>query len=201
MKNIHIIPADKSRLYIHKGKLYDHQKTMHMHDGKQIPQDIYITSLNEDINENDYIITKDGRLVQVSYLLSKDLEGGSKVILTTDQDLIKDGVQDIDDKFLEWFIKNPSCEEVKILRCPIEGLYTIDLRKLIPKEEHKPEYQSECICDSKCRGFVNVKCKKSKQESLEEAAENYANQITENDEFYKLYVAFKDGAKWQQKKL
>lgn len=36
------------------------------------------------------------------------------------------------------------------------------------------------------------------KEILEEAAENYANQITENDEFYKLYEAFKEGAKWQQ---
>ncbi len=40
-----------------------------------------------------------------------------------------------------------------------------------------------------------------KQETLEEAAENYANQTTENDEFYKLYVAFKEGAKWQQEQI
>jgi hypothetical protein len=39
-----------------------------------------------------------------------------KIILTTDQDLIKDGVQAIDDKFLEWFVKNPSCEFVKITK-------------------------------------------------------------------------------------
>ena len=37
-----------------------------------------------------------------------------KIILTTNQDLIKDGVQAIDDEFLEWFVKNPSCEEVKV---------------------------------------------------------------------------------------
>lgn len=37
-----------------------------------------------------------------------------------------------------------------------------------------------------------------KEETLEEAAENYANQITENDEFYKLYEAFKAGDKWNQ---
>jgi hypothetical protein len=77
-------------------------------------QHIYITSDVEDINENDYIITKDGRLVQVSYLLSKDLEGASKIILTTDTDLIADGVQSIDDDFLEWYVKNPSCEYVEV---------------------------------------------------------------------------------------
>jgi hypothetical protein len=31
------------------------------------------------------------------------------IILTTDGDLIDDGVQAIDDEFLEWFVKNPIC--------------------------------------------------------------------------------------------
>jgi hypothetical protein len=38
-----------------------------------------------------------------------------KIVLTTDQDLIADGVEAIDDDFLEWFIKNQSCEEVKVV--------------------------------------------------------------------------------------
>jgi hypothetical protein len=29
-----------------------------------------------------------------------------KIILTTDSKLIKDGLQDIDDDFLEWFLNN-----------------------------------------------------------------------------------------------
>jgi hypothetical protein len=37
-----------------------------------------------------------------------------KIILTTDQDLIADGVQAIDDEFLEWFVENPSCEWVEV---------------------------------------------------------------------------------------
>jgi hypothetical protein len=37
-----------------------------------------------------------------------------KIILTTDKDLTKDGVQSIDDEFLEWFVKNPSWEEVEV---------------------------------------------------------------------------------------
>jgi hypothetical protein len=37
-----------------------------------------------------------------------------KIILTTDQDLINYGVQAIDDEFLEWFVKNPSCERVEV---------------------------------------------------------------------------------------
>jgi hypothetical protein len=35
-----------------------------------------------------------------------------KVVLTTDQKLIKDGVQAIDDEFLDWLVKNPSCESL-----------------------------------------------------------------------------------------
>jgi hypothetical protein len=37
-----------------------------------------------------------------------------KIILTTDPQLIADGVQAIDDEFLEWFVKNPSCERVEV---------------------------------------------------------------------------------------
>ena len=82
----------------------------------KIENELYIISNNENINENDYIITKDDRLVQVSYLLSKDLEGASKVILTTNALLIKDGVQAIDDEFLQWFCsKNGQVDFVKIV--------------------------------------------------------------------------------------
>jgi hypothetical protein len=115
---------------------------------------IYITS-EEDLKDNDYIITKkDGRLFQVSYLLSKVLIGSSKVILTTDQDLIKDGVQAIDDEFLEWFVKNPSCEWVEVFKLPKQQLSSnyystinwIDnniYKIIISKEEHKQETLEE----------------------------------------------------------
>jgi hypothetical protein len=47
-------------------------------------------------------------------LLSNEVAKGNKIILTTNKFLIKDGVQAIDDNFLEWFVKNPSCEYVKL---------------------------------------------------------------------------------------
>ena len=40
--------------------------------------------------------------------------GYKEILLSTDAKLIADGVQSIDDKFLEWFVKNPSCEEVEV---------------------------------------------------------------------------------------
>ena len=78
---------------------------------------IYITS-DEKIENKNYILSEssigalylDG-IVNTVYMLA---EGQwKKVVLTTDQDLINDGVQAIDDEFLEWFCKNPSCEEVE----------------------------------------------------------------------------------------
>jgi hypothetical protein len=40
--------------------------------------------------------------------------GYKEILLSTDELLIKDGVQAIDDEFLEWFVKNPSCEKVEV---------------------------------------------------------------------------------------
>ena len=113
MKNIHILPTENpSSLFEIDGHLIINKEQLIQ---PKYYRNIYITN-DEDINENDYIITKDGRLVQVSYLLSKDLEGASKVILTTDHDLFKDDVQAINDEFHDWFVKNPSCEFVKITK-------------------------------------------------------------------------------------
>jgi hypothetical protein len=76
-------------------------------------QHIYITS-DEEIKEW-YIY--EGKLLRASVNHSKyELLYGKPVILTTDQDLIKDGVQAIDDEFLEWFVKNPSCELVEVMK-------------------------------------------------------------------------------------
>jgi hypothetical protein len=75
-----------------------------------LTQHIYITS-DEEIKVNDYIT--DGYLVW-QWKDDSSLLGRKKVILTTDQDLIDDGVQSIDDDFLEWFIKNSSCKFIEV---------------------------------------------------------------------------------------
>jgi hypothetical protein len=49
-----------------------------------------------------------------NYTEGGDIKNYSKIILTTDQNLINDGIQSIDDEFLEWFINNPSCESVEV---------------------------------------------------------------------------------------
>lgn len=176
MKNIHILPTDKSS----RLKRNNITKKISLVKNKGIdltaytPINIYITSPNEDINENDFIITKDGRLVQVSYLLSKDIYSASKVTLATDQDLIKDGVQAIDDEFLEWFVKNSSCEEVEVVKGFADGtnygFNFLDYKIILPKEEPK----QECFV-TKCMQLDAEIAYKSlpKQETLEEAVNNF----------------------------
>jgi len=117
MKNIHVLPTDKpSRLWMTKlGNL------TRCHDIKPIKEalgnnvNIYITS-DEKIKEGDWChdIFLQAIFQANSFMGTKTKNTAKKIILTTDQDLIKDGVQAIDDDFLEWFVKNPSCERVEV---------------------------------------------------------------------------------------
>jgi hypothetical protein len=79
-------------------------------------QNIYITS-DEEIKEGDWYILS--YLGQINKRIRKNSGAKypyphyQKIILTTDQELIKDGVQAIDDDFLEWFVKNPNWQEIE----------------------------------------------------------------------------------------
>jgi hypothetical protein len=261
MKNIHLIPTDKpSRLCIN-GK-----NQMH----------IYITNLEE---------IKDGWIYDRMMRTVNKIDNvyssySSKIILTTDPDLIKDGVQAIDDEFLEWFVKNPSCESVnveKLLLCTYCGQEHCDnlrcrgykdslyYKIIIPKEEPKCLTKLElakniaaigigkeepkqikcycghtitCDCEPKQETLTYTEAAKkeerifnstimSKQETLEEAAENSAlkhflfpkelffkmckcsqNDYLLEEEFgldnttkYREILGFIKGAKWQQERM
>ena len=176
MKNIHIISTDKpSRLHYSKiQNSYGYilkQIPSTCNDGLLSGQrNIYITS-DEEIKEGDWGFdglhifkclkpfianeTTSGKNIPCFYI---ELDGKSntfhetsyikKIILTTDQELIKDGVQAIDDEFLEWFVKNPSCDLVEVKKVEFEvdmGLgdscieYGFYYKIIIPKEEPKQE--------------------------------------------------------------
>jgi hypothetical protein len=121
MKNIHVLQTDKpSRLHTYKGILNLAAgefvaPTIVKND--LINQHIYITS-DEEIK--DVRPHKGKWQLEQEQILNKfptyltDLSECKLVIMTTDQELIKDGVQAIDDTFLEWFVKNPSCEFVEV---------------------------------------------------------------------------------------
>ena len=133
MKNLFVLPTDKpSRLYIdNKGKYY---LEIGQVDFKTF-QNIYITS-DEEITgfENNIWVYNNGRvwLWQNTMALRSDNKP-KKIILTTDQSL--DGVQSIDDEFLEWFVENPGCEEAKVeiteISCIIPNFGDVDKYKII----------------------------------------------------------------------
>ena len=142
MKNIHILPTDKpSRLDIlgmsNTLQLFNNLITFKTFE--RSTQHIYITS-DEEIKEGDWFISLYSNSIQreltLDWTLNKDAY--KKIILTTDQYLIAEGIQQIDDEFLEWFVKNPSCESVEV-KCYSkfnDGDFT-DYKIIIPKEEQK----------------------------------------------------------------
>jgi hypothetical protein len=126
MKNIHLIPTDKpSRLFLNKVNnklLLDGDTYSNLE--KILPssnyQHLYVTS-EEEIKEGDWFLEKAGRQYPIQWNGKEKLNFHcKKIILTTDRSL--DGVQPIDDGFLEWFVKNPDCEyvETKIVEFEVD---------------------------------------------------------------------------------
>jgi len=221
MKNLHLIPTDKpSKLYKHNELGFKLLAPVQHEIGayKGSNQHIYITS-DEEIKEGDWILKcknvndwnfKSGELQEKDYsyfkvkcislvLLNPE---DKKIILTTDQDLIKDGVQSIDDGFLKWFVKNPSCEEVKIEALNIGNG---KLGYVICKPESK---QIKCYCGH----TTYCDCEpieERKQETLEEAAKDYIentmkfsfNSLETKTQANRMLKCVEFGAKWQSERM
>ena len=154
MKNIHIIPTDKpSRLYQKDGNFKLNTSVAmdwYISSVGYKPHNIYITS-DEEINEGDWFYDLDTKYVKIkqSWENSHLDFNGKKIILTTDQGLINEGVQPIDDEFLQWFVNNPGCEEVEVeskiikdgvwtdLKGYVElpTIHSINYKIIIPKKE------------------------------------------------------------------
>jgi hypothetical protein len=111
MKNVHVIPTDKpSRLHLGNSGLV--LCDLNYSSNTINSQNIYITS-DEEIKDCCVLNTHTNEVYFLEgYYGIQPIT--KKIILTTDQDLISEGVQPIDDTFLEWFIKNPSCERVEV---------------------------------------------------------------------------------------
>ena len=146
MKNLHVLPIDKpSRLYLEFGDgalcLVNNALPQTKRSNNQ---NIYITS-DEEIKKGDWfmIFTNKKPIAPTKAgLFDSDCK---KIILTTDPDLIKDGVQAITDEFLEWFVKNPSCEFVDVEGHIYKGQDETEYKIIIPKEEPKNGSISECV--------------------------------------------------------
>ena len=156
MKNIHVLPTDKaSRLYLHSnGKTQIRTELNRTVGYLGNNQHIYITS-DEEIKEGDWVITYNGLLAKVITEITWHFMNSKKIILTTDQDLINDDIQPIPDDFIEWFVNNPKCEEVKVEKGGI--LYDYKYKIIIPKEAPKQQPTLEEITkqiQKECHQFV-----------------------------------------------
>jgi hypothetical protein len=216
IKNIFILPTtNQSKIAIYNNILRLGKQNWDCEENEIIPQNIYITS-NEKIKRNDYVFYLENNSIGKVNSLESELneEGGyfKKIILTTNKDLIADGVQSIDDDFLEWFCKNPSCEEIEVeitdrnnngYGIPFGGIF---YKIIIPKKEPK-SYLNKSIFKNVSR-LINLR-EEPKQETLEEAAENHLQKWRQLSNIHLSNVLhaerckndFIAGAKWQQEKM
>ena len=178
MKNVNVLPTDNklSRLYFNvNDKEFQICEIEKPSTILKPNRHIYITN-DEKIKEGNYYINLQNRpyINRSGKTKFKGLyDNCKKIILTTDQDL--DGVQAIDDEFLEWFVKNPICEEVEVVKEGYKKNGMIDestsyrYKIIIPKEEPK-------------------------QETLEKAAKR----LHPEEWDWREREIFIEGAKWQQ---
>jgi hypothetical protein len=201
MKNIHLLPTDEpSRLMIDtiENKLYL-QPILHKKTINVLPQHIYITS-DEEIKEGDWCLCSEELVHKVVEIKSnigiirfqdgvtEVLNACKKIILTTDQELIEEGIQAIDDEFLEWFVKNPSCEKVEV-----EHFGTCcgnqSITQCINCKKYNPVYR------------IIIPQEEPKQETLEEYSNGLYKQSLKDDVDLTFSDGAKLGAKWQAERM
>ncbi len=212
MKNVHLLPTENYKQdyttmrgevieVVRLGQLILNKETGELLVNKNpqwaascdtdilVPHHIYITS-DEEIKHEDWYLTSKNTICKCIKTDSKyvySLEGGSstnckKIILTTDQDLIAEGVQNIDGEFLEWLVKNPSCEFVDVKlnsfgECHFNDCSCFDIadqkvcvfhypdyKVVIPQEEPKQENCTFCngtgqiVSSTTISGFKTCDC-------------------------------------------
>jgi len=226
MKNVFLLPTDKSSVLYKRndlGKFYLGSFDICVPGDKlRTNQHIYITN-SEEIEEGDWFITTDTNEIDKSDWVKFNFNNGKKIILTSDPELIENGVQAIDDEFLDWFVQNPSCKFVQVdtyskkigIETDANGyremdVFVSDYKIIIPKEEPKQECTCS-VCDY-CEEQESIQILKEakenalKQETLEEAAEKW-NEKQTTLEFGKPHnapnriKAFIEGAKWQAERM
>jgi hypothetical protein len=193
MKNIYLLPTEKaSRLgYLTK-------------KGKEVFNDLRLfDTLMPNIldSENQHIYITDNSDIKDCWVLNihinelyflKGYYGiqpiAKKIILTTDPYLISDGIQAIDDEFLEWFVKNPSCEYVEVEIKPMFPMYSTFIESI----DNPPFYGN-------LERRIIIPQEEPKQETLEEAALNYS--IYNEQANKAIQEAVKFGAKWMKERM
>ena len=171
MKNIHLLSTEKpSRLFNCFEKLEIGDYTTIRENLQVTNQHIYITSDEEikegELKKGDWYYSPIHNKVFQCIHNNQGFELERKIILTTDQDLIKDGVQAISDEFLEWYVNNPSCEEVKVE----------EIDSKLPKKEVDGYFSNETLLGYK----IIIPKQEPKQETFEDAVKPLMKWLCEN---------------------
>lgn len=138
-------------------------------------KNIYIIS-DDRILPGDFFLTSDCDMIFIADYAEFKCDDCKKVILTNDPELIKLGIQPIDDVFLSWFIDNPTCEYVDIIvyyeqinqdNKITKGSTNVSEKHLsiLPKQESNNDHKLNIYCDQdmirfaefffQCGGFPN----------------------------------------------
>ena len=204
MNKLHVLSTqNESRLYYNsQERIYQLCEFPKYHTDIKSTHNLYITS-DEKIKQGDYGLSKLNEII--NFHNGYDYRYYKKIILTTDQDLIKDGVQKIDDEFLEWFVSkaNDSGKPIDIVEVEghiYKGQDETEYKIIIPQEEPKQETLTYTESAKKEERIFNSTMM-FKQETLEEAFEkfmetNFCGQLTKGF----VLGAMKFGAKWQQER-
>ena len=189
MKNIHILATSEAsrlvfeqRAFIRPLLLKNEPMTLTKDSlGKIIhkPVHIYITD-NSEISgfENNIWVIRGERIFLWQNTMALDFnDKPKKIILTTNETLIKQGVQKIEEDFLQWFCNNSDCEYVEVKKQYLTPLGDVvdycydnerlDYKIILPREN-------------------NLYTTMDNKETLEKAAENWD------------YLSFEAGANWQK---
>ena len=154
MKNIFLIPTSmESRLWrdLDSNKLtFENLSKPNSNECTKCSNEyVYITSdekfiRDEYITDGLEVIKASPKLVNAQGLV--DRRNWKKIIITNDLELIKDGIQEIDDEFLRWFVNNPSCDLVLVrdkpkVKAVVKGLgiknFNNGYKIILPKDEQK----------------------------------------------------------------
>ena len=201
MSRIHLLPTDKdSNLFIGdlSGQLHFNYS---IEKGSSRNQHIHLTSEEEEIKDCWVLNTHTNQVYFLQGFYGRQ-PITKKIILTTDTDLIAEGVQALEDEFLEWFVHNPSCTEVEVEDYG-NNFYNIRYLILIPQEEPKQTDEQGRVM-TYWGGLAEPK-----QKTLEAAAKKYSGLAYDRNDYEEKYYnqigctkydAFIDAVQWHQER-
>lgn len=197
MKNIHLLPTDsESKLVIRAfdSKLCLHTRYTHWHGENQ---HLYITF--------DEIVNKDGEWYLWGDKVLQNKKGDTlqsfckKIILTTDPVLIADGIQAIEDEFLQWYVAkaNDSGKPIDIVEVKLSAKPST-YKLIIPEEERN-------VIDNWLEKHGDPEISKQVEEEaeelyLEEEALRFLprSEVEHDTDFI---IGFGVGAQWQAERM